>query len=115
MSLGTTSCGAPDCFGNADAVISTAGSAPVAVVPAKPTSLGNRAQSVLVGEGGGKVCTSVEPVQGEASIGTVSGSDLTAQDDTCSLAEHSGGNVVATRWYKSAPVTDAAMRRKRFG
>ena len=36
---------------------------------------------------------------------TRSGSDLTMQNDTCSLAECSGENVVTARWYKSMPVT----------
>ena len=39
----------------------SAGSAPVGVAPAWPTLVGNRGGTLLVGVGGGQLCTSVEP------------------------------------------------------
>jgi hypothetical protein len=52
---------APDCMGYDGAVAMIAGSAPVGVPPAYPTSVGNSVGTAFVGEGGGKGWRTVEP------------------------------------------------------
>jgi hypothetical protein len=44
----------------------SAGSAPVGVAPAWPTLVGNSDGTSFVGEGGGQLCTSVDPTYGGA-------------------------------------------------
>ena len=67
---GEMRCGAPVCNGYAGAVAMRAGSAPVGVGPAWPTSVGKREGKTLVGEAGGNLCTSDEPAYGGAYIST---------------------------------------------
>ena len=55
----------------------SAGSAPVGVAPACPTLVGNSGGTSFVGEGGGQLCTSVDPTYG----GARAWAELSAEDN----------------------------------